>query len=358
MSGGVEQAARRLLQRRVLSAALLCGLCLWLMSMAGTYRMPEPTLALATLMGSALFALTAALLARRVAAATPSDVAGHVLDVVLRYAPLLVLNLVMLNVVAPIIGAAATLLVNAPVLKVYLALLGSLSGRALFWLFALAVCGVAAVATMRLVDRAARRWRPVSRATVIADRGIVAASALFCAWAMVVTFNGTFDSRPAIEHKSQILRVWGIPNTYLWWADVRGWDAPDRARRVLVFPERDGVSPSLLEEGQHVRVRVRPGLFGLPWVESMRLDFDHQTPALVAAAPSAAAPRKRLIETLLREERWGEAVAQTEAYVRYHPADRQFVGQVATALRDARQPQSAANVERLTTPVTAARSAK
>ena len=352
----LEHATRRFVQqRRVLSAALLCGLCVWLASMAGTYRMPGSMLALTALAGWALFVLTAALLARRVAASTPSDVASHILDAILRYAPLLVLNLVMLNVVAPILGAAATRVVNAPVVKVYLTLLGFLSGQALFWLFALAVGSVAAVAAMRLVDRAARRWRPVSRATAITDGAIVGASALFCAWAIVITFNGTFDSRPAVEHRSQILGVWGIPKTALWWAEVRAWDAPSGIKRILVFPDRDGVTPSLLEEGQHVRVRVRPGLFGIPWVESMRLDFEHQAAALVAAAPSAAAPRKWFIEALLREGRWPDAVRQTETYARYHPGDRQFVGRVAAALREARQTQSAAQIERLAVPVAASR---
>src|SRR5438552_13504089 len=154
---------------------------------------------------------------------------------------------------------------------------------------------------MRLLDRVALRWRPVARAAVIMDRAIIGAVAVYCAWAMALTFNGSFDRSSATEQRGEILRVWGIPRTTLWWADVRQSESPNRVARVLVFPERDQVSPGVLGEGQHVRLRIRPGRFGIPWVESMRLDFEYELAPLVAAVPSAAAPRKWLIETLLRD---------------------------------------------------------
>lgn len=359
MSGPVDRAARRLLHRRVLSAFLLCVLAGWFADMAGTYRVANPYLALTVLAGMSLLALTALLLARRVATATPSSFAGHLLELVARYAPLLVLNLMALNVVAPVLGFVATKLINMPVLRTYLTLLGALSGQVLFWLFVLAVVSVLVVAAMRLLDQAALRWRPVGWAATIADRAIIVSTALYCAGAMALTFNGSFDSLPAVEHRSEILRVWGVPNTMLWWVDVRSWESPGGGvKRVLVFPERDHVVATLLAKGQHVRVRVRPGLLRIPWVQSMRLDFEHELEPLVAVAPSAAAPRKWLIETLLRDARWADAVQHTQAYARYHAGDRAFVTGVADALRAARQTRPAADVDRLVVPVSQTRSGR
>jgi hypothetical protein len=347
VSGAVDRAARRLLHLRVLSAFLLCALILWFTDMAGTYRMPNPQLALSILVGAALLALTALLLARRVASATPSEVSGHVLEIIERYAPLLVLNLMVLTILAPFLGLLATVLVNMSVLKVWLTLLGWLSGQALFWLFALSISGLLAVAGMRLLDRAVRRWPAVARAASVMDRGIILAAALYCAWSMLLTFNGTFDSAPPSEHRSEIVKVWGIGQTSMWWADVRSWESPRGIKRILIFPERDRVVPALLSEGRRVLVRVRPGLFRLPWVESMRLDYEHELDPLVAAAPSASMPRKWLIETLLRDGRWGEAAQQTQTYARYHPDDRDFVKRVATALRAARQTTPASELDRM-----------
>src|SRR5207249_1423854 len=179
-----------------------------------------------------------------------------------------------------------------------------------------------------------------------------ACTALFCAWAILLSLNGSLDQGTDVsEHRSEILRTWGIPDTALWWADVRSPDAPGGFERVLVFPERDQVVPTFLAEGQHVRVRFRRGFFAMQWVESMRLDFEYDLEPLVAAAPSAATPRKQLIERLLHEGRWVEAAKQTVTYARYHPDDGEVVRQVATALRTARQAGPAAELDRLVVPV-------
>jgi len=90
----------------------------------------------------------------------------------------------------------------------------------------------------------------------------------------------------------------------------------------------------------------------------MRLDFEHEMEPLVAAAPSAATPRKRLIGMLLRDGRWAEAATQTAAYARYHPNDRALVKEVAVALREARQAERAAELDRMAVPVSQARSGR
>ena len=107
-----------------------------------------------------------------------------------------------------------------------------------------------------------------------------------------------------------------------------------------------------------MRVRIRSGFFGLAWVESMRLDYEHELALLVAAAPAAAAPRRQLIDLMIRGGRWGEAAMHTATYARYHPGDRELVKRVAGALRLARQPEPAAELDRIVVPVSQARSAR
>jgi hypothetical protein len=358
MSGAVDRAARRLLRLRVLSMFLLCVLMFWFAMVAGTYRASNRYLALAVLVGMGLLVLDAALLVRRVSNATPSSVAAHMLEIAARFAPLVVLNLMILNVFAPVLGLIASVIVGMPVLKTWLTILGRLSGQALFGLFVLGLTGLIAVRVMRVLDWAVARWRLVERVVTVGDRAVVVVTGLYCALAMILTFNGTLDRADATEHPSEIIRLWGASGTGLWWADVRSWEAPERLKRVVIFPERDLVVPTLLNEGQPVRVRIRPGFFGLPWVESMRLDFDHEMEPLVAAAPSAAAPRKRLIAMLLRDQRWAEAAAHTASYARYHPNDRALLKEVVASLREARQFERAAALDRLVLPVSQARGSR
>ena len=351
MTGVIGRAMLWLLRGRVVSALLVSGLGLWFIGVSGVYRAADPHLALGIAAGLGLTILTSIVLVYRIAVATPSDVSGRVIHVLERYAPLVVINLIVLNILAPLIGAAATLLGNMPFWRTYLTILGSLSAQGLCWLFALTIACVIAVAAMRLVDRAGRRWPPVARAVRIIDRVIIGGAAVYCVWGTVIILNGTFDRSPAVEHPGEIVRVWGIPLTGLWWADVRQPERANRVARVFVFPLHDGVGANSLAEGQHVRLRLRPGRFGIPWVESMRLDFEHELAALVAAVPSATMPRKWLIETLLRDGHWAEAAKQTQAYARYHPSDKAYIRRVVVALRQARQPAVAADVGRLIVPV-------
>src|SRR5262245_13951285 len=324
------------------------------MGVSGVYRPAHPSLALSIAAGTFLSILTSVVLAYRIAVAAPSDVSGRVIHVFERYAPLVVINLIVLNILAPVIGASATLLVNMSFWRTYLTILGSLSATVLCWLFVLIIVGVVAVAAMRLVDRAARRWPRVARAVSIMDRAIIGAAAVYCVWGTVIILNGSFDRSSAVEHAGEIVRVWGSPRTGLRWADVRQAES-NRVARVFVFPQPDGVNAASLEKGQHVRLRMHPGQFGISWIESMRLDFEHELPTLVAALPSASIPRKWLIDALLRDGRWTEAVRETQAYARYNPSDKAYVTRVLVALRAARPPQAAADVSRLIIPVSGTR---
>jgi hypothetical protein len=331
----IEHAARHFLRRRVLSSAILCVVVFWFLSMTGTYRLPNRYLALSVLAAAIFLAVSLVILAKRVVCWEPSANARSVVETLERCAPLIVLNLIVVSMLAPVLPTLALLQAKAGVLRVWLMILGSLSAKALFVLLLIAAGSLIALAVVHTLDWILGRRQALQRVGQLAERAALTVVLLYCLYAMALTFNGSLDSSPAKEYRAEIVQVWGIPLSPLWWADVSSWESPGQIKRVLIFPEHDGLRPELVGPGQAVRLRIRSGAFGLDWVESMRVDFERQLEALVAAAPSAAIPRRMLVEALLRARRWEAVVEHTKMYVHYYPQDRQFVERVTAALRAA-----------------------
>jgi len=335
-------ALARLPGWRVLSIALLGGLTVASVVAAGGFRTPQWFFAPTLLAGAVLVVLTALVLARRIAIAAPSGGAHDVLEVAVRYAPLGVLNLMVLSVVAPVLGLIASAMRPVSVWRVWLGLLGLLSAWALFCLFAVGVVGLVAVLAMRFLDRVLRALGISARGPALVDRAIVGATAAYCLWAALLACNGALDRGPASEHRGEIVAVWGIPGTFLWWADLRpGNGSPGGIERVLIVPARDGLSPAMLDPRQRVRVVTRPGRFGITWVQAIGVDFGPDLEALVAAAPTAGRPRRDLIARLIHEGRFADAARHTATYARHHPADRAFVAEVEETLRGPVRPAAA-----------------
>jgi hypothetical protein len=328
---------------RVLAPALLCVLTGSSVLIAAGYRTPHAFFGPTMLVGAALTLVTALLVARRIAVAAPSGVAHMLLDVFLRYAPLVVLNLIVLSVLAPVLGLVATLMHPVSIWKYWLTLLGLLSAYALFCLFALAIAGFMAVLAMRLADRGLRGLGVPARAQALGERALIAVTAAYCVWIAALACNGALDRGPRAEHASELIRVWRVPGTWLGWATLRAWDSPGGEVHVLLIPgtERDSLVPTLLAEGQQMRVVTRPGRLGIPWVEHVNVDFESDLEPLVAAAPTAGRPRRDLIARLLQEGRFADAAEHTAIYAKHHPAARAFVSEVEEALRSARRTQAA-----------------
>ena len=359
MTGILDRATRREPRQRVLSLLLLCALTFWLAMMAGTYRTSNRLFALTVLVGTIVLACDLLLLAKRVSNALPSEWSDRVLDIAARYVPLLLVGLMAVNGLAALLGWLNASTLRLSVLDGGFSLAGWLAARALLGLLVLGTAGGLLAGTALALGYAALRWPAVARTGAIVDRVIVGVTALYCAWALLLTLNGSFDrSRVSTEHRGEIVKVWGFSTPSLWWADIRRVDGADGFERVLLVPERDRIVPTLVSEGQRVRVRVRKGFFGLAWVESMRLDLERGIVELVAAAPSAATPRQQLIELLLRDGRWAEAAAQVSIYSQYHPGDRELVKRIASALRAAKQTAPAAELDRMVASVSPSQDAR
>ena len=126
---------------------------------------------------------------------------------------------------------------------------------------------------------------------------------------------------------------------------VASWRSAGANERVLLFPSRDQLWPGRIPAGLPVVVTVRTGVFGVQWVDSVSRDDDQLAERLLEAVPTARLPRRRLIETRLREGRWADAAAHARKYLEHYPRDREFAGQVAAALRGAGHAQAAAGLE-------------
>jgi hypothetical protein len=94
------------------------------------------------------------------------------------------------------------------------------------------------------------------------------------------------------------------------------------------------------------------------WVESMRLDFEGDLEPLVAARAIGGEAAEAAHRTAPPRGSLGGGGGQTITYARYHPDDREVVGQAATALRAAKQAGPAAELDRMVMPVSQARGAR
>jgi hypothetical protein len=332
---------RRALDTRVAPTLVLCVLAFYFIDPASHFRMADGVLALGLPIGLVCVLVTLVVLAYQIGSATPSPRWRSRLEAIEDHAPLIIVYLVMLNVFAPFLAVLAYLPTASPIMRWVVPPLAWYSSHLLLALFILAAAGLALVLAARVVDRLLLRGERVRRLARLGGRLAAVATGAFCVWGLLLGLNGALDTAPATERRTEIVRVWGIPGTNLWWADVRSWNAPGRVMRIFLLPGIDETVGGRAMAGQPVRVAVRPGRLGLPWVANLALDRTPQLEPLVAAAPTAANPRRWLVESLLRQARWSEAIEHTEIYASYYPRDTGFVGQVVNALRAAGQGEAA-----------------
>jgi hypothetical protein len=353
--GPVGRAARGLARMRVLCAAIGCAVTWWFASMLGTYRVPGEVSALAVLGGAALGLVSLGLLAHAVVTAAPPRGLTAVLRGAVELAPLIVLNLIVLSVLSPFAAALAREMESVSLAKWVFAGIGLLSGSALLILFAIAASAAVLLGAAGVLERVAGAGALLGTAASAARR--VAVLAVLVGWVAGVTvaLNGALDHREATEVAAEVRAAWTIPWSGLAWIDLAPVEPRGDLRRVLLFPGRDELRPGLVRPGQRVRLRLRAGAFGLAWVERVRHDVEHQAAALLEAAPTAAVPRRALVDSLLRSGRWAEAERHTAVYARQYPGDREFVRRVASEMRRGRQPEAAARLDRLSGPAPDAR---
>jgi hypothetical protein len=343
--GPFGQWVVRVLRRRVVSSALLFLVTFFLTDTVGHFRRPGEYLSLGLLVGLAFLVLSLLIFLQRLLTMTPSENLRPALEEAERYAALVALNLILLNLLAPVAGLLS-LLPASPLIHGVLIAISRLSGRLLFALFVVGVGLLAILMVVRILDRVVLRTPPARRVARGIHRLAVGAIALYALYAIALAYNGGLDTAPAAEHRTEVVRMWGWP-PFLQWADLRGWEPGHPITRIWVFTDRDGPEMAHLTPGQPVMVRVRPGFLGIAWVDTMRPDPSPQASAILRVAPTAGLVRRELIRSRLREGRWAEALEETETHHRQYPRDSASLAEIAQILRAADRPREASTVEEL-----------
>jgi hypothetical protein len=357
--GRLGRAARRLVGHPVVVAGLVSALLWYALSMVGVHRLPGRYHSLGFDIGLLLFCLSLLRLIRRITRmSVPEELRSLSPHQWAGFGCLLVLNLILVNVVAPYLRLLSQARLGSPVFQAVLLLAGQLSSGLLFGLFIGGSLVFVAVLAFRLWDRLTGAG-PLRRVSLAADRVVTTAFALYCVYAILLVYNGGLGAPVAREHETEVVAAWELDGPFgarwLWAVDVRSWRTPGGVESVLFFPMVDELQPGRVPPGHPVRVYVRAGFFGIPRIERLRHEPERQLAGLLDSAPSAGHARRRHTERLVAAGRWTDAVEQVRAHLRHYPADTAFPADIATRLRHAGRTEDALAVQEL---VVQARAAK
>jgi hypothetical protein len=338
--------------RPVLVAAALAALAGWFAIAPGGWRLAGGWFVVAIVGGNVLFFVSVFRLTRRMLATSPPRVLRPLGPHVENFILLIALNLVILSPLAPVFDGIARGMASAPhdsLARYVLGALGNLTGPVLVAVFGAGAVIVVCLLILRLLEPLLRG--PAARRLGGAlDQLVVAGLVLFCAGAIVLSYNSGLDAGAATPRRADLVAVSSVPVPFIarsyGFADVRYLDRPGEVERILLLPD-DDVWPQRVAPGLPVHLLMRPGLLGIPWVQRVVVDRERDVQRVLAAVPTATVLRKSLINSLVAQRRWSEVRAETEAHLRANPEDRPFVLEVAGILLRQEQPAHAEALHRL-----------
>lgn len=350
-------ALRRLPRHRVLSAVVFAVVVHWFTLSTAPGRLPGGWFVITAVVGMVLFVASVLRVVHRAATASPPPTLRPLAPHAETFLLLTALNLAILSFFAPafvvVADAMASNRFHNPIVRQAFEAVGTLSGGVLTFVFSVGIVAVAWVLLVRFLRPALRRSPGARRLGAALDRALVAVIVLFCATSLVLTYNARLDAGAPQPRRAELVAISSLPvpftDVILGWADVRYSDTANRVERLLLWPNED-VWPGRVGPGLPLLVDVRPGLFGIPWVQAIRIDHERDLRRSLAAVPTATTLRKALVTLLTREHRWDEVIAETEAHLRAYPEDHRFVLAVSTDLRAQGQPALALRLERLIQP--------
>ncbi|MGH7389803.1 MAG: hypothetical protein ACREM3_10140 [Candidatus Rokuibacteriota bacterium] len=347
----------RLLRLRVSIAASLATLVGLIALSVGSARPSGAWFLAVALGGLALFGVGALRVVHRLATARPPaalrPLAPHAETLIL----LAALDLALLSPLAPLFQGMASGLATQPshnpVARQAFEMAGGLTGQVLVGVFTAGVVMVAWLVLVRLLGPLLKPLAGARRLGRAMDAVLVAAMVVFCVVGAVLWYNASLDRSPSTSRHADLVSVSGIPMPFgagvLGWAEVRYLDAPGRVERLILTP-RDDVWPERAAPGLPLRVEMRRGFLGIPWVHTVTIDRERDLRRALAEVPAAAAFRKSLIDMLVTRSRWDDVHGETQALLRSYPGDRQFALFVVQKLRAAGQHGRALDLERLAGP--------
>ena len=299
------------LRRGVAQHVVFCGLTLFALGAQFVYRIPSRVMAVwLAWIGVVLLGLGLVVVINRVLAQPPSD--STILTRAERWSMMGSLALLGVALLAPH-GIVSHLL------------------RLVVW-FALAtvVLTVLVLAVRLVAPMLGPRTRRALRAL---ERGLTLIVGGFILVGVLVFVNGYRDSSAAVESPSEVIALGGgevelLGTTLFSWADLRSWRRPGTVERVFLHPDER----ALTWVGLPVVVRIRPGAFGIGWVESVVRDREQYYRQVLTIAPNAAGPRRERLLWLVEHLRWDDTVEAAREYVRLYPDDYDFIKGIAASL--------------------------
>jgi hypothetical protein len=262
-----------------------------------------------------------------------------------RFVLLLVVNLIIVSALSPMLRIAA----GGPGYSIshgVMVAAGALSADVLLIVFVAGVVVLGWVLLLMLLRGTLGRlalFRGLGRGV---DWLVVAALVLFCLGSLAVSVNGAL-STPRVDHtRAEVVSISGVEVPFglgqVAWAELRGYPGPGLTEHILLVRARDEIWPQAATPGVPVIVHTVGGIFGVRWVQAIRVDHFTLSLRTLATVPTATVFRKWVMNVLWKERKWAELRAHAEAHHRAYPNDRDYLLSVLRDLDNAGQAADAA----------------
>lgn len=179
----------------------------------------------------------------------------------------------------------------------------------------------------------AERNAPFLQTLRFVEKGAAWLVRIFVYYSLFLYANAKLDQSPPIDRPATIVAIsgtdidLGLPMSYTW-AGLRFAADPEETDRLLLNQKE----ARKLWGGEAVVLETRRGRFGLSWISNVQRDEEKYSREVLALAPTAAEAWKNLIHFYLDHERWKEASAAAQQYLKIYPTDDPFALSVAGAL--------------------------
>jgi tetratricopeptide (TPR) repeat protein len=153
---------------------------------------------------------------------------------------------------------------------------------------------------------------------------------LFVCYSIFLVDNAVMNSSAAVARKAEIVSISGdsvnlgfdIPYS---WAHLRASDGSGREETyLLTWREKED-----LWGGEAVRVQIRDGFFGIPWLARIEKDEEKYADDVLKLNPAASRPWRKKIYGYLEQGQSAEAAASVRDYLKIYPGDIGFARTVA-----------------------------
>lgn len=167
----------------------------------------------------------------------------------------------------------------------------------------------------------------------VIEQGTALMLRVFIYYSLLLYLNAKLDTSPRIDQVAEIETITlgeiqlDIPIP-LRWANLKSASNPESVTRLLLRWDE----AKKLWGGESVVVQSRRGFLRIPWIVKIERNEEKYSREALALSPTATAAWRKLINFYLDHERWKEASAAAQEYIKIYPADDAYALSVAGAL--------------------------